>query len=243
MKDFGLDLAVIGNGQTAALLEPASRLVWWCYPRFDGDPIFSRLVAGDEEKGFSDIVLDDLAHYASDYERNTAVVSTVLTDQRGASVRITDFAPRFRQFGRVFRPPQLIRIIEPVAGLPRITIRVRPTSDYGTPIEDRSLGSNHITYRGKDVAIRLTTDGPISYIEKEAPFVLTKPIHMVLGPDELMTGDLLLTCREFADRTRDYWTAGSGGWRAPMTGRTRSSAPPSRSSCPISRRPAPSSPR
>ena len=59
MKDFGLDLAVIGNGQTAALLEPSSRLVWWCYPRFDGDPIFSRLVAGDEEKGFSDVVLDD----------------------------------------------------------------------------------------------------------------------------------------------------------------------------------------
>ena len=36
-QDFGLDLAVIGNGQTAALLE--SRLLWWCHPRFDGDPV------------------------------------------------------------------------------------------------------------------------------------------------------------------------------------------------------------
>ena len=27
-NNFGLDLAVIGNGRTAALLEPASRLVW-----------------------------------------------------------------------------------------------------------------------------------------------------------------------------------------------------------------------
>jgi hypothetical protein len=48
--DFGLDLAVIGNGRTAALLNPISRLVWWCYPRFNSDPIFSRLLAGDEEK-------------------------------------------------------------------------------------------------------------------------------------------------------------------------------------------------
>jgi hypothetical protein len=50
--DYGLDLAVIGNGRTAALLEPGSRLVWWCFPRFDSDPIFSRLLAGDEERDF-----------------------------------------------------------------------------------------------------------------------------------------------------------------------------------------------
>src|SRR5665648_1011611 len=99
-NDFGLDLAVIGNGQTAALVEPTARLVWWCYPRFDSDPVFSRLLAGTEEKGFVDVVLDDMVDYTSDYERNTAVLSTVLTDSRGASIRITDFAPRFRQFGR-----------------------------------------------------------------------------------------------------------------------------------------------
>ena len=208
MNDFGLDLAVIGNGQTAALIEPASRIVWWCYPRLDGDPVFSRLVAGQEEKGFSDVVIDDMVDFSSDYERNAPIVSTTLTDGRGGAIRITDFSPRFRNYGRVFRPPQLMRIIEPVAGLPRVTIRMRPTSEYGVPIQDRSVGSNHITFRGKAFAIRLTTDGPVSYIEKEAAFVLTKPIHMVLGPDEPMTGDLVMTCREFAERTRDYWN----GW-------------------------------
>ena len=65
--DYGLDLAVIGNGRTAALVEPSARLVWWCYPRFDSDPIFSRLIAGKEEKGFADVVLDDLADVESHY--------------------------------------------------------------------------------------------------------------------------------------------------------------------------------
>ena len=37
MTDYGLDLAVIGNGRTAALLEPSSRIVWWCLPRYDGE--------------------------------------------------------------------------------------------------------------------------------------------------------------------------------------------------------------
>jgi GH15 family glucan-1,4-alpha-glucosidase len=203
--DYGLDLALIGNGRTAALVDPAARIVWWCFPRFDGDPLFSRLLAGDEEKGFTDVVLEDLAHVQSEYLRNTAVVSTVLTDRHGNAVRVTDFAPRFQQFGRVFRPPQLFRIIEPVAGLPRITIRVRPTHSYGVPFEEHSIGSNHIRYHDDTSVLRLTTDAPLSLIESEAPFVVTRRLHLVFGPDEPFTGELAHIVDEFCNRTRDYW--------------------------------------
>jgi GH15 family glucan-1,4-alpha-glucosidase len=202
----GLDLAVIGNGRTAALLQPNSRLVWWCFPRFDGDPIFSRLLAGDEEKGFSDVVLDGLVEIKSDYLRNTAIVETILTDSQGGAVRITDFAPRFRNFDRIFRPPQLFRIIEPISGLPRITIRFRPTHNYGHPVTQRALGSSHISYWCGDTVIRLTTDAALSYIDSEAPFVLTRPLHMVFGSDEPFPSSLATVAREFCDRTRDYWT-------------------------------------
>jgi len=205
VTDYGLDLAVIGNGRTAALVDPAGRIVWWCFPRFDGDPVMCRLLAGDEEKGFTDVVLDNTVETESQYARNTALVTTVLTDHQGTSVRITDFAPRFSNYGRTFRPPQLIRIIEPVSGLPRITLRFRPTYDYGNPIVQHSLGSNHIRYWGGDTVIRLTTDAPLSYIEREAPFVLTRPVHLVFGADEPFQGELEMTCRTFCDRTREYW--------------------------------------
>ena len=104
--------------------------------------------------------------------------------------RVTDFAPRFRQFGRVFRPPQLYRIIEPIAGLPRITLRVRPTHGYGQPFARHSIGSNHIRYVNESTVVRLTTDAPLSLIERESPFVLTRPLHCVFGPDEPVTADL-----------------------------------------------------
>jgi GH15 family glucan-1,4-alpha-glucosidase len=206
MMDYGLDLAVIGNGRTAALVNPVGRLVWWCFPRFDSDPIFCRLLSAGEEKGFFDVVLDQMVDHKSTYLRNTAIVSTELTDRLGGVVRITDFAPRFRQFGRMFRPPQLIRIIQPVSGLPRITIRFRPAQGYGHPITQHSVGSNHIRYQRDSTIIRLTTDAPLSFIEREAPFVLTRPLHLVFGADEQFQADLEATCREFCDRTADYWT-------------------------------------
>jgi GH15 family glucan-1,4-alpha-glucosidase len=205
MIDHGLDLAVIGNCRTAALVNPMSRLVWWCFPYFDANPMFSRLVAGNEEKGFSDVVLDGLADHQSEYVRNTSIVSTVLTDTRGNAVKITDFAPRFRQYGRVFRPAQLFRTIEPIKGLPLITIRIRPTHSYGKPFTQPSLGSNHIRYVEGDAAMRVTTDAPLSLIQNETPFVIRRPLHLVFGPDEPFLGDLAATATSFAEQTRDYW--------------------------------------
>src|SRR6202000_2588140 len=97
------DLAVVGNGRIAALVNNQGQLVWWCFPRFDGDPVFCRLIAGDEEKGFCDVVMEGLAGARSEYVRNTAIVTTLLSSEDGAQIRITDFAPRFRNFDRMLR--------------------------------------------------------------------------------------------------------------------------------------------
>jgi GH15 family glucan-1,4-alpha-glucosidase len=203
--DYGLDLAIVGNGRTAALVEPGSRIVWWCFPRFDSNPVFCRLLAGEEEKGFTDVVLDGLAEVKSAYVRNTAIVETILTDASGGAVRITDFAPRFHNLDRMFRPPQLVRIVEPVAGMPRITIRFRPAHDYGKPIRNRALGSSHIRYWDGDTQVRLTTDAPLSYIDSETSFVLTRPVHLVFGADEPFPSSIPQTCNEFLARTREHW--------------------------------------
>jgi GH15 family glucan-1,4-alpha-glucosidase len=203
-----LDLALIGNCRVGALVDRKARIVWWCFPRFDADPIFSRLIAGDEEKGFCDVVLADCVETRSNYLRNTAIVETILIDSRGGQVRVTDFAPRFEHYERIFRPPQLIRRIEPIAGLPRVTIRVRPTFAYGRPIDEYALGSNHIRYMGGDEVMRLSTDAPLSYVVAETNFVLVRPLSLVLGQDEPFRSAVDTTAREFLDRTRDFWL----GW-------------------------------
>jgi GH15 family glucan-1,4-alpha-glucosidase len=204
-KKSTLDLAAIGNCRTAALLDTTGRIVWWCFPRFDSDPVFSRLLAGSDEKGFCDVHLEGAVAHEAAYIRNTALVRTVIRDGAGNAVVITDFTPRFRRFERIFNPPQIFRRIEPLSGLPRIRIRVRPTFNYGQPASSRALGSNHIRFSGGVEAIRLTTDAPLSYVAHEAPFALNKPVTLILGPDEPFEAAVDTASQEFLQRTRHYW--------------------------------------
>lgn len=211
-----LDLGVVGNCQTAALVDRSGRIVWWCCPAFDSNPVFSRLVSGAEEKGFADIVLDGAQETSQYYIRNTAILVTEVQSSNGDKLRITDFAPRFRRFERFFHPPQIVRRIEPLAGLPRIKIRCRPTFAYGRPADRPTSGSHHVRYSGGNEAIRLTTDAPVAHVLTETAFILNQPITLILGPDEPIESGVNRTSREFMDRTREHWVEWVRGIAVPL---------------------------
>lgn len=203
-----LDLAIIGNCVLSALIDRQARYVWSCHPRFDGDPIFCSLLAvadGPETGGFFDTEVDRFAASEQRYLGNTAILSTVLADADGHSVRITDFAPRFKQHERMFRPQMLIRRIEPGNGSCRIRIRMRPRFDYGRTAPRKAIGSNHIRYLSEHAGLRVTTDAPISYLAEERWFILDAPLTIVLGPDEQVTSSVSGMARTFFERTEDYW--------------------------------------
>ena len=211
-----LDLAAIGNGRMAALIDGEARVVWWCFPRIDADPLFCQLIAGQEEKGFCDIALTNQVKSVAKYLHNTAMLETILADGYGNSVRVTDFIPRFRQYERIFHPPQMFRRIEPLSGLPRVRIRVRPTFAYGASRSTTSIGSNHIRYSDGTSAIRLTTDAALSYIDQEADFSLTRPVTLILGPDAPLEGAVEQIACEFRDRTIGYWRDWSRSLAIPL---------------------------
>lgn len=206
--DPSLDLAVIGNGAISALIDRSGAIVWMCWPRVDADPVFCALVDGAKPRdGYFSIHFDgEGGTCEQSYTRNTAIVHTVVTSADGAAAfSITDFAPRFQQYGRHFNPPMIIRQIEPLRGLCRIRINLRPRMAYGALRPLRLIGSNHIRYGSEVGAIRLTTDAPVSYIATDGAFILSQPITLVLHADEPMTSPVRPMAREFHDLTRDSW--------------------------------------
>ena len=203
-----LDIAAIGNCSFGALIDKRARVVWTCLPRFDGDPVFCTLLNGHDgniDSGIYEIELDDFARSEQCYLHNTAIVATTLYDTHGSAVEITDFAPRFKQLGRVYRPTMSVRIIKPVIGNPRIRVRLRPVAEYGARMPETTQGSNHIRYIMPSVTLRLTTDVPVSFVQDEVPFVVDEPCTLILGPDETLNRPIAETGRDFLERTTEYW--------------------------------------
>jgi GH15 family glucan-1,4-alpha-glucosidase len=201
-----LDLAVIGNGIISALINPAGRCVWCCWPRMDGDPVFNALLGGiDPTEGFFEATLAGQTTTRQEYRRNTAILDTVIEDAQGGAIRITDFAPRFTRFNRRFRPPMLVRRIEPISGRPMLRVLFRPLENWGASRPERRGGSNHIRYNVAPWGLRVTTDAPLAYLTEEAPFLLDRPITLLMGPDETVQGDPDLVGREFLQETELYW--------------------------------------
>jgi GH15 family glucan-1,4-alpha-glucosidase len=205
-----LDLSPIGNCAASALIDRQGRYVWTCAPRVDGDPFFSALLGGGDPEspdaqGLWDVAVEDAVRTDQQYLRNTPVLRTVITNRFGAGVEIIDFCPRFRQYGRIYRPLAFIRMLRPVWGAPRVRIRLRPTQDYGAFPASRTEGSNHIRFAGREVALRLTTDAPVSHILAERTFRLEEPIAMFLGPDESFVGEVEHTCERMLKETLTEW--------------------------------------
>ncbi len=201
-----VDLTPIGNCSISALIDRRGRYVWACAPRIDGDPVFSALMNGETpDHGFWSVELEGLKHVSQDYIRNTPVLRTVLTAEDGASVEIIDFAPRHPKHSRTYRPLAFGRIVRPLGGSPRITVRLRPSADWGARRAETTHGSNHIRYLCADVTLRLTTDCPVSHILDERTFRLERPLTFFLGPDEGYDQEVGPGVSATLDRTIAYW--------------------------------------
>ncbi|MEN3297585.1 MAG: hypothetical protein V7642_6838, partial [Burkholderiales bacterium] len=203
-----LDLGLIGNSRTSALIDRNASIVWWCYPFFDSDPICCSLLQPKEtEKPFGRIgvQLDGAVQSEQQYERNSAILVTRFSDAFGNSIEVVDFAPRFYLHGRMFSPSMLVRIIRRTSGRPRITLRVQPAMDYGSSRAEMRCGAHHISFSGMSQAMRLTTDTSVSSITDERPFFLQDAVTLLLGPDETVDGSPHEIGRLFYENTRAYW--------------------------------------
>lgn len=194
---------IIGNCAYLAHVNKNTNIDWLCWPRFDSTFIFGQLL--DKQKGGEFSILPD-GDYNSDqyYLENTNVLITEITC-KGGKYKVTDFAPRFREHDRYFKPLMLIRQVEPLEGSPRIKVKCRPVTNYGAEALTVNRGSNHIQFLGGEERIRLTTNVPISYVFDEQEFVLNEVKYLVMTYGEPLEAPLKSTAQRFLYETTQYW--------------------------------------
>ncbi|MFT6034891.1 MAG: GH15 family glucan-1,4-alpha-glucosidase, partial [Marivirga sp.] len=198
--DFGL----IGNCAYLGLVGLDTNIAWMCMPRFDSSFIFGSLIGGEKGGEFS--IKPNQENFKSEqqYIQNTNVLETIISTD-DFSYKVTDFAPRFRQFDRYYRPQMLIRKIEPLIGTPQLIVKCDPVGEYGEKKLTRERGSSHIRYYGLPETLRLTTDIPINMVMDSSPFVLTKPRYLVMTYGVPLEGELQETSESFLRKTVYYW--------------------------------------
>jgi GH15 family glucan-1,4-alpha-glucosidase len=203
MAKHTYNTGIIGNCGYLAHVNKNTNIEWLCWPRFDSTFIFGGLL--DKQKGGEFSILPEGDFTSNQYYlENTNVLITEITCA-GGKYKVTDFAPRFREHDRYYKPLMLIRQIEPIEGSPRIRVKCEPVSDYGATKLTVNRGSNHIQYLGGDEKIRLTANIPVSYVFDEHYFVLNETKYLVLTYGEPLEAPLISTASRFLRETIQYW--------------------------------------
>ncbi|PEQ13657.1 hypothetical protein B2G71_04840 [Novosphingobium sp. PC22D] len=118
------DYAMIGDGETAALVHRDATIEWLCFPRFDSEACFAAIL-GDRENGcWSVQPTGKIENVSRRYRDDSLILETDFATPCGR-VRITDFMPIRGE------APDVVRIVEGLEGEVEVESDLVLRFDYG----------------------------------------------------------------------------------------------------------------
>jgi GH15 family glucan-1,4-alpha-glucosidase len=149
------DYALIGDCETAALVDKTGSIDWLCWPSFSSQACFAALL-GSEENGYWKITPRSEGYTVSRcYRDHTLILETTFEHEDGA-IRLIDFMPIRGTNSDV------VRIVEGVRGTLAVRMELCLRFDYGrtvpwvTRIEDgvRAVAGPNLTVLHSSVSVR-----------------------------------------------------------------------------------------
>ena len=160
-------LALIGDGETAALVSNRGSIDWLCLPRFDSPACCAALV-GTRGHGYWSIAPEAaLVRSEQHYQRDTLVLETDMTSA-GGTIRVTDFMPM--REGQ----PTLVRV-------------VTGTADITTAVPTRMDAALRFDYGNMPAWITRTAGGAVMHVGPDRV--------NVVGPGSFDIADNAVTSR------------------------------------------------
>src|SRR5271154_7386259 len=206
------DYAVIGNGETVALVGRDGSIDWLCLPRFDSNACFCALLGSPEHGRWLIAPAQNDIRITRRYLGDTLILETVFTTADG-SASLTDFM--YRRDGS----SELVRIVRGLQGQVSMRTELVVRFDYGAIVPwvsqqqdgrllfvagpDRLLLDTAVQTRGED--FRTVGDFTVGEGE-EASFVLNWSPSFRAAPPPLSAAELADACKQ----VNSYWT----GWAA-----------------------------
>jgi GH15 family glucan-1,4-alpha-glucosidase len=146
--------ALIGDGETAALVSRAGAIDWLCLPRFDSPACFAALLGGPEHGRWSLAPRDAVRSVHRRYRDDTLVLETTFETDGGA-VTVVDGMPQ--RDG----PPVVVRQVVGRRGTVAMGMELVIRMDYGSVIPWVRRSARGIRAIAGPDALHLTTDVPV----------------------------------------------------------------------------------
>ena len=147
------DHGLIGDLQTAALVDTNGTIDWFCFPRFDSPSVFASLLDG-ERGGFCSVrpATDEYVTRQL-YLPNTAMLVTRFMTEAGVG-EVTDFMPVAD--GEATDRHRLVRMVRVVRGTMTFEAEVQPRFDYGRkPHTVEASDGNGVKFVSDDLSLTL----------------------------------------------------------------------------------------
>ena len=157
------DYGFLSDCQSAALVDRAGSIDWWCVPRFDAPSVFARLL--DPDAGYWSICPAGDFESTRGYLRGTLVLRTVFHTSEG-DVAVTDAAalsPADRGHDIGLRVPHLlIRRVEGLSGSVAMATDFAPRMEYGRTEPHFTTNPAGVIAQGGPARLTLTSPMPLA---------------------------------------------------------------------------------
>lgn len=201
----GLDHGAIGNGRVLALVAPTTAIEWLCLPRFDSPAVFASLLDAEQGGTFR---LDAVRPVGShmEYVRNTNVLRTRVTTGDG-EFDVFDFAPRIASGAGHEAPLEIHRLLLPVRGEPRVTVRFDPRPDFARAEPQVLPTETGLEVRFGAQRLFLRSNVPSAYLLNGNPVRVDHPRYFVLSYGKPSASDSAAAVQRVLRQTIDGWHA------------------------------------
>jgi GH15 family glucan-1,4-alpha-glucosidase len=144
------DHGLIGDLQTAALVDTGGTIDWFCCPRFDSPSVFASLL-DTELGGFCRIAPDKTDFVTRQlYLPETAILVTRFMTEAGVG-EVVDFMPVTE--GPATDRHRLVRIVRVVRGSMRFVAEIQPRFDYGRAKHELSVTDDGALFSSDDLTL------------------------------------------------------------------------------------------
>jgi GH15 family glucan-1,4-alpha-glucosidase len=148
------DYALIGDCETAALVERSGSIDWLCLPRFDSDSCFAKLI-GEESNGHWKLAPSHDGSVDRRYRPGTLILETEFATKKGR-VRVIDFMPPKTEDSTI------VRLVEGLDGNVEMTTELAVRFDYGLAVPWVSrVDDGAVSFVAGQHRLLLWTDVPV----------------------------------------------------------------------------------